>query len=557
MAEELVPGCLPPPDTHPEISVIEYGNNFVNEVLKNCVGENMTRHNAVKYAALLIGTASGFLVPPVGSAAGAYMISELQSDVAKCLLKSFVTASSNMTQEQKSDLTARIDLTFQLKDWAGFKSALCGQVPELGDPENVRKIKTILNSVANYYDRQPEAVEALDWSTGISWSISSLFNDELQELKKRAAAALDDCRYQEASMLLKAVEGKAEKQCRELGRQYRIAERRYRNYCISHHRILQRIQQFYMDDDRSVLLRVRELEREYDQKGDRLKDHLKIYPELKGLRKRLEQERTALRKLQEQYLQTLEGIASLSPVTRACGKMSALREIVSRADDRCRKRFFSSSPLLGKRMRQLENMLSQDARNRSHRWWAHFDKIKALADDCKPAEAKAAAKRLRDDLEKHPSYRLQNLSCLKIRQDVLVQKLDQLAGAKYRGANCNPVKKRVCRSRDGRHELCRKHNCHIPPTTKWVCRSRDGRHELCRKNNCNIPPKRKRVCWSKDGRHGLCRKNGCNPVFTNKDGSTYTVPCYWEEVVYSGVPCYWEKVVSKGVPCYWEEIESQ
>ena len=83
--------------------------------------------------------------------------------------------------------------------------------------------------------------------------------------------------------------------------------------------------------------------------------------------------------------------------------------------------------------------------------------------------------------------------------------------------------------------------CAEPPARDLSrCFSRDGRHDLCRRNNCSIPERREMVCLSRDGRNGQCQKNGCNPVFTNRDGTTYRIPCYWEERVTPAVPCYWD-----------------
>ena len=80
-----------------------------------------------------------------------------------------------------------------------------------------------------------------------------------------------------------------------------------------------------------------------------------------------------------------------------------------------------------------------------------------------------------------------------------------------------------------------------------ICFSKDGRHNTCRKNNCNIPDRVEQVCLSKDGRNASCRKNGCNPVFTRADGSTYRIPCYWKERLVKGIPCYWQTRVPPNV----------
>jgi len=89
-------------------------------------------------------------------------------------------------------------------------------------------------------------------------------------------------------------------------------------------------------------------------------------------------------------------------------------------------------------------------------------------------------------------------------------------------------------------------DCIPADQVKRVCYSRDGRDTLCRQNNCNMPEKREKTCQSADGRHTMCIQNGCNTVFTNADGSTFTVPCEWVETVTAAVPCYWEKVVPAG-----------
>jgi hypothetical protein len=67
-----------------------------------------------------------------------------------------------------------------------------------------------------------------------------------------------------------------------------------------------------------------------------------------------------------------------------------------------------------------------------------------------------------------------------------------------------------------------------PPPGK-VCRSRDGRDELCRQHGCSIPPRTERVCMSRSGRNRTCQANNCQPASD----------CYWEETVIPGVPCYW------------------
>jgi len=72
------------------------------------------------------------------------------------------------------------------------------------------------------------------------------------------------------------------------------------------------------------------------------------------------------------------------------------------------------------------------------------------------------------------------------------------------------------------------------------CFSKDGRNDLCRRHNCYIPETRTPVCMSHDGRNGACQRNGCNKIFRNRDGSTYEIPCYWTEHVTPAGPCHWK-----------------
>ncbi len=200
--------------------------------------------------------------------------------------------------------------------------------------------------------------------------------------------------------------------------------------------------------------------------------------------------------------------------------------------------------------------------------------------------------------------------------------LDSISVDKYLDTACTPRDQlpKVCKSKDGRHETCRKSGCNIPDRLEriclskdgrnvtcqkngcnpvftradgstyripcywkdrlikgipcyWetiipkgekvctdidqppctprdqlpkVCKSKEGRHETCRKSGCNIPDRLERICLSKDGRNVTCQKNGCNPVFTRADGSTYRIPCYWKDRLIKGIPCYWETIIPKG-----------
>ncbi len=440
-AEQVAPGCLPPLEKYAEPTIIEYSANLVRALTHECLVENATQHNAIKYGALTLATAAGLLAPQVGAVAGAYMGDELSSDVQKCVIKSFIEASSSLTASEKNQLKNRIEGLFMMKDWHGFVETLQARVPELSDPQHVRDVTVVINGLAGLYDRQAEAVEILDWATKATSSDTGAWYGEMASAVDKIDRAIDQCRFLDAATLYLAAARRATATCQDLALKYRLAEARYRQYYQKNIKVLQWIESTYNDRD-PVLQETRRLYRHLIRRQNAFRRHLADRRKLQETYQALVPAHREFAKILERHNEKIVRIMALPSDRAVCQELEAVEKMYQDEVGRtpCRSAYFRNPPyVLSWKLDKIAMRLSTNGRMRSKQWWKDLQKIVRLYESCKAEETRLAVEELRGKIAENPTYLIRpgtRFTCDKISQTELLSRLDTITSHQYTPARC-------------------------------------------------------------------------------------------------------------------------
>ena len=415
--------CLPDP-----LPLVEhpFGYRLAEGLINECVTENMTLKQAIKYS--LLGLTCVFGGPAAPAAAG-YTTGELSTDGMKCVLKAFVSASADMDDSEKSSSKFWIDTGFTLKDWKDFTenvSKVYEKIPELQNRGDLMKLEAAVEAGAAAFERTGEAWDFMvalsdgsvsDAAAGAAsgaaevggevyaWAtteISDLVYGGAATLMSESEQAMRDCRFDEATEILEDAIKAAQEECHGYGMEYRVAEVEFRSF-IYQNRISLGQNNALFDgrfERNPQQDRYPYMEDRVSWKRKRLMDFTETFLEIESLRRTIRVKRgdfdfarsdferaygSAISRMdagggQEACYSILESIQTLDAITTGLTQG-------------CRDKLFAENNQRVDGPDDIFMQFANSGRVRSQGWWAELDRIREAfaACDTSAAEARSAA----------------------------------------------------------------------------------------------------------------------------------------------------------------------
>jgi len=447
--------CLP--DPFPLIKH-NYAYRLADGLITECATENMTAGQAFKYTVLALAAAT---TGPVGIAAAGYTMGEVSSDGMKCILKAFISASSDLTVQQKELLKKAVDLGGVLKDWKDFAenaATVAEKIPELAKPEHILNLKSAVEAGAAAYERSGEArtfVETVSDAAGdvanmagemqsrAAQEVSDYMHGETNNRIAEADQAIRDCRFNETVATLESAYKAAQEECRVYGVDYRLAEVKFRSFIYRTRISLAENNALF--DGRYEQNELQKLyphkEKSFRSKRTLLDDFAKKFNEINDLQGTMFEkfyELGVARSDYETVFATAHAGIDAGGGEEVCKSVlesvASLSSNINKLSPGCRDKLFAGSKAQIDRPRGIFMRFNNTERIRSQRWWREVDRIREAHAACNTDSAEARASALKSDIENNPIYLIENEQCKKIDQDVL---LPELAGLRS-PADCDP-----------------------------------------------------------------------------------------------------------------------
>jgi hypothetical protein len=453
--------CLPDPlplVQHP------YGYRLAEGLVNECGNENMTLGQVFKYSALGLGSIFG---GPAAPAAAGYAIGELSSDGMKCVLKAFVSASTEMEDADKVSTKSWIELAFTLKDWKEFTEnlgTLYAKIPELEKTADLLKLKSAVEAGAAAYERTGEAIDfmfavadgtayatvsdaASGAAAGVSgaadeiwaWAtteVSDIAYGAMENRISEAEQAMRDCRYDDAAGLLRAARDEARKECRGYGLEYRIAEVEFRSFIYQNRVSLGQNNALFnqMYERNPQQERYPYLEDRFSYRRKRLADFAKNFDVIEGLQETLWEEQGKFdyaRSISKSIFKSARTQIDMGGGEAACrsalDSIRTLDEITAGLTPACRDKLLAETSEDTARFGDIPVQFNNSGRVRSQGWWAELDRIREAFAACDTSAAESRSAALRADIQSNPIYLIENGLCTEIDQAGILAELAGLS----------------------------------------------------------------------------------------------------------------------------------
>ena len=371
--------------------------------LANCGNEQQVR----KYSKYILNLKDN---PTVTAA----MISDLQIDVAQCVLNSFIDADSTINAYQKEDYKALVNAGISVANW----HSLLKGMSRLRAADADAFMTTLMSAGERSFD-----LEALYHS-----DVGGQILDTLLTKRYKHFLALghyrERCDYGAASVELKNLRTATHDACVEAGHAYRQAERNLRHHSYTFRLRLKEVfqNQFHIDFDN--------LAKTLRSKMRLLQQFEDYYAELEQLERDLPAEAKSFAARRSDYRAAFDAVQKALPTAASCRDLDPMTTALALANGTnpsCRPAFYGVGVDALPRVDALVAALSQEARTRSAGYWTRLDHIRGLHNACKTGQRDRAIAALRQQMRTRPALGYTNGSCGEIAQPQLQQQLDRMA----------------------------------------------------------------------------------------------------------------------------------
>lgn len=422
------PSCMPAP--FPVVTE-SYAYRLGTELADECVSQNQTDDQVLKYTALLMASVAP---SPAAPFAATYAAGELSSDGLKCVAKAFVDASNDLTPAEKESRKSQITASFALKDWRSFAQG----IPDIRSPEEAARTKAVVETALALYERGTEGRSLLRvigaaLEGGQKAASDYVFGEVENDLDASAYAA-KSCRYSDAEKWFGEAKDAARAECRAYGLRYRQAEVSLRSHIFRNRAVLtgaltdpvQAANRNPAEDTYVNLYNV------LQNRKESLERYSKTFAKLDEEEKELSRARADFRETQAEYRFQVRLVRRVMDTADVCVDIGKLSQISSAVKPECRPAFFADArPGEMATPDELGFELSMLARERSARWWATTDEIERDYQTCNIGDAQSKVQALRAEMATQPTSLVTGGLCQRVDQTALQKRIAGLVTPAY------------------------------------------------------------------------------------------------------------------------------